>query len=232
MTASRHILPPRRYWTTTELVLLHLRYPSEPSAELARSLGRSVAQVYAKASQLGLHKSDTFLAGARSGRVQRGRTDPRMCATQFAPGIVPWNKGTHYVAGGRSAEHRFKPGRPAHEARNWRPIGSLRVNADGYLERKLTDDPALYPARRWARVHHLVWEAAHGPVPAGHIVVFRPGRRTTELAAITADALECITRHELMRRNSVHAYGPEIARLSQLRGAITRHINSQAKAAA
>jgi hypothetical protein len=38
---------------------------------------------------------------------------------------------------------------------------------------------ALY--RNWVAVHRLVWEQAHGPVPPGHIVVFRPGRHTTDL---------------------------------------------------
>lgn len=41
--------------------------------------------------------------------------------------------------------------------------------------------------------------------------------------------LECISRRELMLRNTVHRHGPEIAALSQLRGALKRQINRRTK---
>lgn len=212
--------------------MLRHNYPHFPAAKLAEQLGRQVGSVYQKAAALGLRKSDTFYASDASGRVQRGKQDARMQATQFKPGLQPWNKGTHYVAGGRSTETQFKPGRPAHLACNYLPIGSLRINQDGYLERKVTDDPALVPARRWTAVHRLVWEAAHGPVPPGHVLCFLPGRKTTDAKLITPDALRLSSRRDLMARNSYHQYGPEIAGAVQLRGAITRQINQQAKEAA
>lgn len=150
--------------------------------------------------------------------------------TRFQPGQAAWNKGLHYQPGGRSEETRFKPGRPASAARNYRPVGSLRLSRDGCLERKVTDDPSVVPAKRWVGVHRLVWSAAHGPVPDGHAVAFLPGRRTTIEAEITLDALELVTRQELMQRNTYHNYGPEIAKAIQLRGAINRQINKRAKA--
>ena len=70
-----------------------------------------------------------------------------------------------------------------------------------------------------------MWERAHGAIPAGHAVVFRPGRFTTNPDAITEDGLELVTRAELMRRNTIHNYPPELARLVQLKGAITRQVN-------
>ena len=126
----------------------------------------------------------------------------------------------------RVARTQFKPRAP-HESRNYRPIGSLRVSREGYLERKVSDDHPV-PARRWVGVHRLVWEQAHGPVPPGHAVVFKPGRRTTVEAEITLDRLECITRADLMRRNSYHTnLPPEVARLVQLRGVLNRKINNR-----
>ena len=149
--------------------------------------------------------------------------------TQFQPGHEPWNKGKSYQPGGRCRETWFQRGRPANLTHNYLPIGSLRVNRDGYLERKMTDDPSLAPARRWTAVHRLVWQEAHGPVPQGMAVVFKPGTRTTELEGIRLECLEMITRRELMLRNSVHRHGPEIAALVQLRGALVRQINRKAK---
>jgi hypothetical protein len=103
----------------------------------------------------------------------------------------------------------------------------LRTTKDGYLQRKVSDTG--HGATDWRAVHALVWESAHGPIPKGSVVIFKPGRKTTDESAIAADGLECLSRAELMRRNSVHSkYPPEIARLVQLRGAINRQINKRA----
>ncbi|WP_237736750.1 hypothetical protein [Delftia acidovorans] len=59
--------------------------------------------------------------------------------------------------------------------------------------------------------------------------MFRPGHRTTQEAAITADRLECISRAENARRNHPARKSPELAKLVQLKGAITRQVNRIAK---
>ena len=217
-------MKPRRYWTDAELEQLRVLYPDFTGQVVAHRLGRDVRAVYQKARALGLAKSEAFLASDLSGRIQRGRTDPRLVATQIKPGAMPWNKGTHYVAGGRSAETRFKPGTRPH---TWRPIGSFRISKDGYLQRKETDTG--YPPRDWVSVHRAVWEAAHGPIPPKHLVVFRPGMRTNVLKEITVDRLECISMAENAQRNHPRSRNPELARLVQLKGAITRQVNRIAK---
>ena len=149
-----------------------------------------------------------------------------MVGTRFQKGIVPWNKGTHHVAGGRSAETRFKKGRPAHEARNYKPIGSLRIETkDHYLQRKVTDDPAVFPAQRWVGVHRLVWIEAHGSVPPGHVVRFRDRMFTNVLEEITLDRLECISQAENLRRNHPRSKSRDLGRLVQLKAVISRHVN-------
>jgi hypothetical protein len=232
VTKSRGILPPRRKWLDWECEFLRLHYADSRTDDLATVLKRTVGQVYQKAAQLGLTKSEAYLATDNACRIQRGKQHPSMIATRFKAGQVSWNKGLKGVVGVQEAcrATQFKKGRPAHEARNYVPIGSHRVSKDGYLQRKGTDDPSIVPARRWTAVHHLVWEEVNGPVPAGHVVVFKPGCKTTDLESITADCCECVTRQELMRRNSYHTnYPPEVARLIQLRGAINRQINKRAK---
>ncbi|WP_258180372.1 hypothetical protein [Burkholderia multivorans] len=68
-------------------------YPNTETSVLARSLGRPIGPVYQKAAALGLKKSAEFMASDRSSRIARGRTDPRMIATQFKPGHMTWNTG-------------------------------------------------------------------------------------------------------------------------------------------
>jgi hypothetical protein len=80
--------------------------------------------------------------------------------------------------------------------------------------------------RDFHTVHHLVWEAAgHPPVPPGHVLIFCDGNKRN----FSLDNLELLSRSALMRRNSIHNYGPELARLSQLRGAVTQQINLLSK---
>ena len=221
---------PKHAWQAWEEEAMRRLFPESLTADLAKALGLSVYQVTNKAFAMGLRKRPetiAHLARERSKLPGHGGA-----ATRFQKGVVPWNTGTHFVAGGRSAETRFKAGRPAAEARNYLPIGSLRLTADGYLERKVTDDPALVPARRWVAVHRLVWEQANGPVPKGMAVVFKAGQKTTKIEDLTLNRLECISRRELMQRNSVHTmYPPELARVVQLRGALTRAVNRRAKEA-
>lgn len=214
----------RRPWASAELEIVRKLYPDVPTRDVAALLGRSEKSVYQRARNMGLCKSPAFFSSDLSGRIKRGKQHPAMVASQFKPGHASWNTGLKgWQAGGRSAETRFKPRRPE-ESRNYCPIGSLRTSKDGYLERKVNDTNPV-PARRWVSVHRLVWEAEHGPIPPKHIVVFRPGQRTNTLELITIDKLECISRAENARRNHPRSKNPELGRLVQLKGAITRQLN-------
>lgn len=215
----------RRHWTRQEAEHLRKTYSDQKTADIALELGFTVKRVYAKATSLGLKKSAKFLACDAAGRIPKGGYLGGR-RTQFQPGHKTWNKGKSFEAGGRSHETRFKKGEMSGAAQhNYVPISSTRITRDGYLEIKTTDDPDLYPARRWVAVHRLVWEQAHGPIPPKHIVVFKPGQRSVVREEITVDRLECITRAENMRRNTIHNYPPEIKGAMTARAALNRKIN-------
>jgi hypothetical protein len=220
---------PRFAWDDLAVQILRAGYPDMPTAQIAADLRLAVSQVHAKAAQLGLKKSAAFMASQSSGRIQRANTDPRMTATRFAKGMTPWNKGTSYVAGGRSRETQFKPGSKPHTTV---PVGSYRVtNCKGvrYLEQKVNDLPGNNCVR-WKGVHRLVWEAHHGPVPPGHLVVFKSqDLRSVVLEEITIDKLELRSRHDHAMRNHPRNIDPALGQLVQLKGAITRQVNRLAK---
>lgn len=214
----------RRFWTDAERAELSRRYPDELTSAIAADLGRTERQVYYAAHKMGLKKSPEFLASQASTQFMTGHVP-----TQFKPGMVPWNKGLPGSTGNHpnTQATQFKPGRRPEEARNYRPIGSVRVTRDGYPERKVSDDPGIYQARRWVAVHRLVWESVNGPVPKGWIVVFRQGMATTNSDLITIDRVEMITRAENMARNTIHARDEELRELSMLKRRLTRAVNKR-----
>lgn len=224
MTKSRGILPPRKPWTAADDDAMRRFYPDTLARDLAAQLGRTEKAVHARAKNLGVRKSEEWLAGPMAQRLDGHRGS----GCRFQPGHKPWSAGTKGVCGTHEGSRatQFKPGRKPQEARNYLPIGSYRLNHDGYLERKMTDDPALMPARRWTAVHRLVWADANGAIPEDRIVVFKVGRRTAVLEEITVDRLECVTRAEHAARVRL---APELMQIHQLRGQITRQINKRLK---
>ena len=80
-------------------------------------------------------------------------------------------------------------------------------------------------------MHRLVWIEANGPVPDGHVVRFKPGRRTTDVEMITLDAIECVTLAQNMKRNSFrNNYPPEVVKLIENRAHLQRMINKRQRA--
>lgn len=213
----------RRPWIEAEVATLRRLYADTLTSDIARQLGRTEKQVYAKAHKLGLLKSLAFIA--QTARERALRPGHRGAGHRFQPGHVTWNKGLAGSTGlhENTRRHWFATG---HMPQTWRPIGSTRI-VDGIVQRKVAETG--YSPRDYVPVHRLVWEAEHGPVPAGYVVVFRPGRKTTDPALITLDALELVSRAELMARNSVHRLPKPVADAVQLLGALQRQINRRTK---
>lgn len=211
----------RRQFGWVEQELVRRNYAHVYTEALAHVLKCTPAQIYRLAARMGVHKSrETIAARARELMAMPGHGSR---ASRFQPGHVPANKGLRRpgYAPGRMASTQFQRGNRPH---TWVPVGSHRINGDGYLDLKVNDLPG--PSNvRWHPVHRLVWERAHGPVPRGHAVVFRPGRRTTVLEEIALDAVELITRRELMARNTIHNLPAPLVGVIRLRGALNRQIN-------
>jgi len=215
---------PRRRWSREDERLLRGFYPNTPTAEVARRLNRTVAAVYGRADKLGLNKSPAYLASPAACRLRRG--DHVGARFRFQKGHVPANKGLRRPGWsvGRMRETQFKKGvRQGVAVRLYKPIGTERISKDGYLERKVNDNLPLQA--RWRSVHLLVWEAANGPLPKGHAIAFKNGDKRD----IRLDNLECITRAQLMLRNTIHNLPTPLAQTIQVLGALRRKINRKAR---
>lgn len=201
-------------WSPVAIARLRELYADTPTKRIARLLKHSTSSVYGKAESLGLKKSPAQLAamGFQIGSIAG-------IAYRFKPGIVPWNKGISYQAGGRSAEFRFKPG---NVSKRWDPetyhVGALRLNGDGYVDMKIKEG-----SRAWRDFKSILWEDAHGPVPKSHCIVFRDRDQLN----LCLENFELISRAELMRRNTIHNLPAELKSTVNLLGQLKRRIREK-----
>ncbi len=108
----------------------------------------------------------------------------------FVKGQPSWNKGKHIGIHGRMRETMFKKGnRPW----NYKPIGSERINVEGYTEVK-TKDP-----RTWRLKQRIVYEEYFGKIPKGYIVTFKDGDKQN----FDPDNLAAISQAENVRMNQL-----------------------------
>jgi len=211
----------KRLWNAEDDALLRRRYPHESTQSLATKLRRTLSATYARAKKLGVEKSAQYLASTAACRLRRGDNVGKKY--RFAKGHVPANKGLRRPgwSPGRMKETQFRKGQAGW---NWRPIGSQRL-VDGYLYTKVSDRRRVPWTRNWKPTHVLLWEEELGPIPPGHALAFLNGDR----ADIGLWNLECITRRELMARNTVHNLPEPLARTIQLLGALKRQLRKKGR---
>lgn len=201
----------RRFWTTSEESRLESLYATTPMSQLVEMFGRPKSAIYGKAKELGLKRSAEFLASEHSGRLRRDGNIGT--ATRFQKEHGTWNKGKPFAAGGRSTETQFTSGHLPH---NHVPIGTEVLASDGYLKIKVAEP------NKWEWTHRHNWEAVHGAIPKGMVLVFRTADHTN----CSVDNLELITRRELMSRNTIQRFPPELKQTIRLLGKLKRTIEA------
>jgi len=110
------------------------------------------------------------IAYIKNHRLSTGRTG------RFEKGHIPQNKGKKMPKDvyEKCKATMFKPGiKPV----NTRPIGTEEIRADGYIWVKVNDKPKVQTSENWKQKQRLIWERANGPIPEGHIVIFRDNNR-------------------------------------------------------
>jgi hypothetical protein len=211
----------RPRYSAHERALVREQYACGRTADIAAALGISEERVRRIAAAEGVKKRVEVLADMAREHVPDLATLGR--GTRFRPGQRPWNNGVRYQPAGQSVKSRFAPGaRPHNEV----PIGTLRVVEDGRLEIKYSCKPGP-PGMRWMSYARHVWQQANGPVPEGYVVGFLPGRASSKPDEITLDALELVSRSELMQRNSVQRLPEQLRLVVQARGVLTREIRQR-----
>ncbi|MES1045312.1 HNH endonuclease [Heyndrickxia oleronia] len=112
----------------------------------------------------------------------------------FKKGHTPFNKGMKGLTTGGIAT-QFKKGQKSF---NYKPIGSERIDDEGYILIKVSDDGPWH--KRWRPKHKVLWEEKYGPVPKGHCLIFLDSDKQN----ISLENLQLITRGQLARLNQNH----------------------------
>lgn len=180
-----------RTWTYNEEQYLITHYATTSNVELAKTLSKKNAdRVMAKAKRLGLKKSRQFLKESCQQRENSGK---------FKKGLIPHNKGKKLSEETKAklAKTMFKSGNRPH---NTLEVGAETQDKDGYVMVKIAE-PSV-----WQYKHHVAYGE---PVPTGHKVIFLDGNKYN----FERGNLQLVSNAELMNRNTMHRYPPELVRL-------------------
>lgn len=118
---------------------------------------------------------------------------------QFPKGHIPFNKGRKMTEEQyrKSAATMFKAGNIPN---NYRPIGSERIDCDGYVMVKVADP------KSWRFKQRVLYEQYHGvKLEKSDVVLFLDGNKQN----FSKDNLVKLTRAELARYNQDHLYGDD-----------------------
>lgn len=204
------------HWTQEQVEILRRMYPDHFAREIAVIIGRSVSSVYEKALKLGIKCSPEKIR--RSGLLSA--TNPNTIAARFPKGHIPANKGKKISAEtyAKCQPTMFKKGNRPH---NHRPVGSERVNADGYLEVKVAEPG------KWRCKHRIIWEQHNGEIPKGFNVQFKNHNPLD----CRIENLYLISKAEQMRTENsyIARYPKELQDVIRLKGAINRQIRKREK---
>lgn len=117
---------------------------------------------------------------------------------RFKPDHTPFNKGMKGTGGWEPTQ--FKVGnKPA----NWVPLGSERINADGYVDIKVQDGKLQ---KNWKGKHIITWEHHNGPVPKRSVIIFGDGNRRNfepdNLIMVSRKKLSTLNKHGLIQKSA------------------------------
>ena len=114
---------------------------------------------------------------------------------QYKKGNVPHTKGKPGTKGWK--QNQFKKG---HKPHNYLPVGTERVNGDGYVDIKIADPNV------WKGKHLIIWEKSNGPVPEGKAIIFGDKNNRNfdinNLLLVTRGELATLNRYSLIKNDT------------------------------
>lgn len=174
---------PEKLFTTEQASFICEKYKTLPREPLTKALNKKFGT--------------SFTQGQVEGFLVRNKITCNRTG-YFTKGQKPWNKGTT----GLTSTNRtsFKSG---HVPFNLRPVGSERIDTDGYTLIKIDKtNPNTGYRGLWVFKHRYLWEQRHGKIPEDMTLIFKDGNPGN----LNLNNLELVTRVELAALNRVYKY--------------------------
>lgn len=133
---------------------------------------------------------------------------------QFKKGSEPSNKGQKMRQStyDKLKKTMFKKGnKPA----NMKHEGYESLDSKGYIK--------MHHNGRMQLKHRVIWESVNGRMPANCVIIFKNGDNRD----FRIENLECITRAENMKRNSIQRYPKEVKEVIRLKNKLIKKIKEK-----
>jgi hypothetical protein len=196
-------------FTIEEDEIIKNNYLTMPIKTIGKLINRSFCGVTSRMNQLGL----IIPPELRAERKAKG---------MFRKGQEPPNKGKKMNPEQyEKYKHTFfqKNHIPHNAKKDWEVVRRKDKTGNIYLLIKIPERRKLIYKHVW------LWEKENGKVPANHVVVFKDGNSLN----CCLENLECISRVDLLNRNSINRYPEELQYAIRLQSAIKRRINKLKK---
>lgn len=123
----------------------------------------------------------------------------------------------------RKAQKRAAATRWRSKAENIAKIARWSKRRNSRREQKDATAARMRRYRREApKAHRALWIRYRGPIPSSHVIVFRGADR-----AVKIKNLEMVTRSEMMARNTIHRFPPELKQTIRALGKLKRTIRRE-----
>lgn len=170
----------RHIWTEEEIEFLREVYPYYPNKEIAEMLK----------DKFGIEVTDKQLGNARKNNDLPKKVIPNSGC--YRKGDEPWNKGKKMPEETKKKLEKtwFQKGQTTH---NHRPLGSTRIDRDGYKLIKIAEP------NKWIVYSRYVYERAHGEkLKKNEAIIFADGDKTN----FAIDNLVKVSRANLLYLNN------------------------------
>lgn len=106
----------------------------------------------------------------------------------FPKGHIPHNKGKKFP----NTPYNSGMLKKGHTPHNYMPVGSERINGDGYVDIKIANP------NKWKQKHIILWEKAHKcKKPASYVIIFADRNRLN----FDIDNLLLVSKREFLKMN-------------------------------
>lgn len=137
-----------------------------------------------------------FTVGQIKGAITRYKLNTGFTGL-FKKDSIPFNKGMKGICPKGSEKTWFKKGQ---SPVNHRPIGSERIDVDGYTLVKVAEP------NKWRLKQQIVWEVNNEPIEKGYVVIFADGNKgnfdINNLLLVSREKLLMMNRNNLIQADA------------------------------